>query len=78
MVWDAARSGFLPETCGLFSPSEWSGGGGMDGWMRRAGSREKGRPQSKLVAQRERSFGAQVGYDSAFMSGWLSCADGIK
>lgn len=54
-------------------------GAAAEGWMDEE-SREqgKGRPQSKLVARRERSFGAQVGYDSAFMSGWLSCADGIK
>lgn len=43
-------------------------------------SREQGkeRPQSKLIALRERSFVAQVGYDSAFISGWLSSVDGIK
>lgn len=54
-------------------------GAAPEGWMDEE-SREQGkrRPQSKLIAQRERSFVAQVGYESAFMSGWLSCADGIK
>lgn len=54
-------------------------GAGKKGWMDE-GSREqgKGRPQSKLIAQRERSFVAQVGYDSAFISGWLSSVNGIK
>lgn len=59
-VWDAARSGFLTETCGLFSLS--LNGAAAAGWMDEA-SREqgKGRPQSKLVARRGRSFVAQVG-----------------
>lgn len=54
-------------------------GAQTEAWMDEE-SREQGngRPQSKLIAQRERSFVAQVGYDSAFMSGWLSSVDGIK
>lgn len=38
----------------------------------------RGRPQSKLVAQREGSFVAQVGYYSAFILAWLSFVDGIQ
>lgn len=75
MVWDAACSGFLPETCGLFALS--LNGAATERWMDEE-SREqgKGRPQSKLIAHREISFAAQVGYDSAFISGWLSFVDG--
>lgn len=48
-------------------------GAAAAGWMDEE-SREqgKGRPQSKLTAQRERSFVAQVGYDPAFISGWMA------
>lgn len=51
LVWDAARSGFLPETCGLFSLS--LNGAATERWMNE-GSMEQGigRPQSKLRAQR--------------------------
>ena len=55
-------------------------GAGKAGWMdeRGAGGRKKGRPQSKSAAQRERSFVAQVGYESAFISGWLSSGNGVE
>lgn len=53
LVWDAARSGFLPETCGLFSLSHSLNGAATERWMNE-GSKEQGiwRPQSKLGAQR--------------------------
>lgn len=54
-------------------------GAGMEEWMDEESSEQgKGRPQSKIMAQRERSFVAQVGYESAFILGWLSSVDGIK
>lgn len=77
LVWDDARSGFLPETCGLFSLS-LNGAAGKR-WMNE-GSMEQGigRPQSKPLAQRRDHL--KLRWDTITLSspGGNSCMDGVE
>lgn len=78
LVWDAARSGFLPETCGLFAPS--LNAAETERWVNEGSMEEgTGRPQSKLTTKRshrQSSGGIGRGFHLRvdFLCGWCSVA----